>query len=210
MAGYCGYSMSNNAVIAYYNGEKPLSKWKKSDIIDIINEKVEDGSLNPNFTLNNIYKLPLSELKQFLVPTCWHHTSNRYNETLFYSLDDEKLEDLTDEKIAKILHDYKQAKASKSQNFPIKYGYAEVEIWTRSAYHPKKIGIEKIVGIVIGNWIYFKPNNNPDSITKKYMLSAHKTQLYELYSTYDELVTKHQDYRCTNFIFKRLIKEKET
>lgn len=29
MAGYNGYSMSNNAVAAYENGEKPLSKWKK-------------------------------------------------------------------------------------------------------------------------------------------------------------------------------------
>ena len=32
MAGYCGYSMSNNAVDAYNNGEKPISKWKKQDI----------------------------------------------------------------------------------------------------------------------------------------------------------------------------------
>ena len=32
MAGYCGYSMSNNAVDAYNSGEKPISKWKKQDI----------------------------------------------------------------------------------------------------------------------------------------------------------------------------------
>lgn len=31
--GYSGYSMSNNAVAAYEDGEKPLSKWSKSDII---------------------------------------------------------------------------------------------------------------------------------------------------------------------------------
>lgn len=31
--GYRGYSMSNNAVAAYEDGEKPLSKWSKSDII---------------------------------------------------------------------------------------------------------------------------------------------------------------------------------
>lgn len=29
MAGYSGYSMSNNAVDAYESGEKPRSKWTK-------------------------------------------------------------------------------------------------------------------------------------------------------------------------------------
>lgn len=37
MAGYYGYSMSNNAVEAYKSGEKPYSKWKKADIIQAIN-----------------------------------------------------------------------------------------------------------------------------------------------------------------------------
>lgn len=32
MAGYNGFSMSNNAVAAYEDGEKPLSKWTKADI----------------------------------------------------------------------------------------------------------------------------------------------------------------------------------
>ena len=38
MAGYHNYSMSNNAIDAYYRGEKPISKWKKSDIISEINQ----------------------------------------------------------------------------------------------------------------------------------------------------------------------------
>lgn len=38
MAGYSGWSMSNNAVDAYSNGEKPLSKWTKADIFDTIEE----------------------------------------------------------------------------------------------------------------------------------------------------------------------------
>ena len=32
-SGYDGYSMSKRAVEAYGNGEKPYSKWKKSDIV---------------------------------------------------------------------------------------------------------------------------------------------------------------------------------
>lgn len=33
MAGYFNYSMSNNAVSAYEDGEKPLSRWSKKDIM---------------------------------------------------------------------------------------------------------------------------------------------------------------------------------
>lgn len=33
MAGYRGFSMSNNAVDAYNSGEKPFSKWTKSEIL---------------------------------------------------------------------------------------------------------------------------------------------------------------------------------
>ena len=33
MAGYRGFSMSNNAVDAYISGEKPFSKWTKSEIL---------------------------------------------------------------------------------------------------------------------------------------------------------------------------------
>jgi len=35
MAGYKGYSMSNNAVDAYNNGEKPKSKWTKEEIVSL-------------------------------------------------------------------------------------------------------------------------------------------------------------------------------
>lgn len=36
MAGYYKYSMSNNAVKAYKQGEKPLSKWTKTEILSNI------------------------------------------------------------------------------------------------------------------------------------------------------------------------------
>ena len=39
MAGYNGWSMSNNAVMAYKDGEKPLSKWTKKDILDAIEKQ---------------------------------------------------------------------------------------------------------------------------------------------------------------------------
>ena len=36
-SGYSGYSMSNRAVEAYESGEKPLSKWTKTEISKFIN-----------------------------------------------------------------------------------------------------------------------------------------------------------------------------
>lgn len=41
MAGYHGYSMSNNAVSAYADGEMPLSKWTKAEILDACGDKAE-------------------------------------------------------------------------------------------------------------------------------------------------------------------------
>lgn len=78
MAGYNGYSMSNNAVQAYECGEKPYSKWTKSDILGEI----------PGDLLGSAKKLTLSELKGlFLHRTSWHHTSSHYNRTDFYSVE---------------------------------------------------------------------------------------------------------------------------
>lgn len=87
MAGYDGYSMSNNARYAYGNGEKPLSKWTKKDIIAIVGQDVIDR--NPQ-----LKALKLKELRAiFLTQDGWHHTSKFYNETNFYAcrtLDDIK------------------------------------------------------------------------------------------------------------------------
>lgn len=79
MAGYYNYSMSNNAVAAYENGERPLSKWTKKDIIKTIGQDVIDR--NPQ-----LKALKAKELKAiFLTQTAWHHTSKFYNETNFYA-----------------------------------------------------------------------------------------------------------------------------
>lgn len=69
MAGYKGYSMSNNAVSAYEDGEKPLSKWTKTEIIEslpILNADVKSG----------LKKMTAEQIKrEFLYRSSWHHTS---------------------------------------------------------------------------------------------------------------------------------------
>ena len=83
MAGYCGYSMSNNAVDAYNNGEKPISKWKKQDILSGIQEL--DIDLQCDFA--KLQKAPVKFLKELcLYQSSWHHTSSYYNELIFMQL----------------------------------------------------------------------------------------------------------------------------
>ena len=61
MAGYSGYSMSNNAVAAYDNGLVPASK---------------------------IPGVPAALVKEFCSPSEWHHTSMHFNRTNFYDRDE--------------------------------------------------------------------------------------------------------------------------
>lgn len=109
MAGYCGYSMSNNAVKAYNEGEKPLSKWSKKDIIEavVVREK----------TSIDISVLTLKELRdEFLVYSSWHHTSKFYNQTEFYNLDEVAIERFNEEKLNKIVNSrVKKVKRSKEE-----------------------------------------------------------------------------------------------
>lgn len=82
MAGYRGYSMSNNAVSAYADGEKPISNWSESDVISVIADEL--GVNESDIKLKYPYRY-------YLKKTSWHHTSSKYNKTDFYSVsfDDE-------------------------------------------------------------------------------------------------------------------------
>ena len=70
-----GYSMSNNAIDAYENGLKPISKWNAKDakeLSDLLGVEVK-----------------LKDLKKFLVEfgvRGEHHTSKYFNSTKFYSI----------------------------------------------------------------------------------------------------------------------------
>lgn len=59
MAGYNGFSMSNNAVSAYENGEKPLSKWTKKNIIGAIEVALAEDDLTLNCNMELLKKTPL-------------------------------------------------------------------------------------------------------------------------------------------------------
>lgn len=101
MAGYDGYSMSNNARSAYAAGEKPFSKWTKKVILEEIREIIEENELNIDFDLFS--KISAKVLKdEFLQISSWHHTSKFYNCTDFYSIDEQKICELTNDEISRL------------------------------------------------------------------------------------------------------------
>lgn len=151
MAGYNGFSMSNNAVAAYEDGEKPLSKWTKTDIFDAINEQ----EVELKCSIEKLKKLPVKVLKEIcLIYSSWHHTSNHYNKTDFYSLDIDRIENLTDDKIEELLSDYKADKKVESKPSEEKWKCAFLE-WSGSRKHPKATEVIE-EGTVKGNWFYRK------------------------------------------------------
>ena len=99
MAGYHNHSMSNNAIAAYAHGEKPLSKWRKRDILETAAEYMaEQGDTSAAQKLAWLRSMPLALLKiRALRRSSWHHTSKHYNETDFYSLNEYFLDEMTEE-----------------------------------------------------------------------------------------------------------------
>lgn len=105
--GYSGYSMSNRAVEAYSEGRMPYSKWNKGTTLGAIQEKIDDGEIT-KATIEDFQKMPQSMLKEYLTSDGeWHHTSKFFNQTDFYGLNMDALEDLTTQDIDKKLQEIK-------------------------------------------------------------------------------------------------------
>lgn len=139
MAGYHGYSMSNNAVAAYYNGEKPYSKWTKSDILDEIPDNLKESAK----------KLTLSEIRSlFLKWTSWHHTSSMYNRTDFYSV---CADGVTVNQIEfTIVQRQPKVKKAKPAAVKAQVQYGE---WEGTRKHPKLVH-KTSYAIIIDKWAY--------------------------------------------------------
>lgn len=82
--GYHGSSMSIRARRAYESGEKPISKFRKSDVLLL--EEVINDLLPYKIKL----KMTVKELKSLLEwwgYSSWHHTGKFANITYFYSIE---------------------------------------------------------------------------------------------------------------------------
>ena len=85
MAGYDGYSMSNNARSAYDAGELPASK------------------AATEFRRQGFKSCTTADVRSGLIRSSWHHTSKKFNATDFYetSLEPEEAEKLREVIIAR-------------------------------------------------------------------------------------------------------------
>ena len=156
MAGYHGYSMSNNAVMAYEDGEKPLSKWSKKAIIESIENNTD---IKLQVSINELNKLNVSELREAcLRNSSWHHTSNHYNETQFFEIEVEKVNEITADSISKIISNRKPVE--KPQEYEAE---AYITEWVGNYRRYRKPVTTKVKGIVKGNWFYL-PDGSKKSI----------------------------------------------
>lgn len=148
MAGYFGYSMSNNAVSAYESGARPRSKWTKSDII---NEVVG----NSEWTEVELKKYPAEVIRMaFLRYDSWHHTSSMYNCTDFYRVDAD-----VDRSVVEDIADGYEKPVKRDESITLaRVRYGE---WTGTRRHMKLIDHEDYA-VIKGGWAYL-----PDGSKKK-------------------------------------------
>ena len=145
MAGYYGFSMSNNAVEAYKNGEMPLSKWTKKAIL----EEAEKYDLQ--CSLEKLKRIPLAVLRdKLLYESSWHHTSKFYNETNFYSFDVDEMSEITDDQLDQWMETFSRKKKAVASEERWKCSFLE---WSGTRKHPHA---ERVVdtGTIRGNWFY--------------------------------------------------------
>lgn len=119
--------MSNNAIDAYDQGLKPLSKITAKDL----------KNHGINITLKQFKEL-CNENE--ILPAEWHHTSSRYNRTYFYNLDDckKQLENITITDTPKKTEEVYSAHCTWVD-------------WSGSRNHPKATDREG-VALIKGNW----------------------------------------------------------
>lgn len=148
-SGYNGWSMSNRAVEAYENGERPLSKWSKKAILEQVEFIIDDEEIKISFELANLAKLTKDELFWLLLDlSSWHHTGKYCNETDFYRVEQTKIEELTNSDIENIISRRKpKVKKEKAPEVPNMYitALASWNQWEGTRNHLKKVSYEQVV-----------------------------------------------------------------
>ena len=160
MAGYNGYSMSNNAVEAYDMGYMPKSKWTKAAMLDAIKEYLNEEYLDND---NNKLDISLVEkmskelmFKTFFCYKEWHHTSSHYNRVDFYGIDAWSVEHATNKDIERMIAEKaasKEAAPKEKDTTPQGMYLCEFKHWTGTRKHPK-CNIVQAVGEIKGKRFY--------------------------------------------------------
>ena len=133
-SGYMGYSMSNRAAAAYMDGEKPRSNWTKAEIISAVEKYASENEVH--FSVSMLKKLKVEKMRSVLLyRSSWHHTSSYCNRTEFYSIDIDRLDNLTDGEISSAIEsDKKKEQKQQTKRYLADVHYLE---WYGTRKHPK-------------------------------------------------------------------------
>lgn len=114
MAGYHGYSMSNNAVEAYDRGLMPRSKWTKSDILDELTDLLKGEEAKAKIEV--LAKMPTEKVRSYCLNYKErHHTGKYYNYTDFYEVDIDAVNELTLTELQERLSSIERQKAERRE-----------------------------------------------------------------------------------------------
>lgn len=151
MAGYYGFSMSNNAVTAYEDGKRPLSKWTKTAILDRAYSNMQYDGADPDqitTVMTALKSLSFKTLKaRALTVSEWHHCSSWYNRTDFYDV----VDTLT---LIEDAPTWTEQNGQEQEPTERKVRARFLE-WSGSRRHPKATEHEED-GTIRGKWFYRK------------------------------------------------------
>ena len=151
MAGYMGISMSNNAVQAYDEGKKPVSRITKEDLLM--------HGINESITFFKWF------VKNYCHACEWHHSSPKYNITHFYDIE-ECCFMLKHMDIEKLKIEYKsQSKPKPEIKADAKPYYARVE-YSISTYTGRRKHLEAYA-VIQRCWAYIKDDYRKEIIRKR-------------------------------------------
>lgn len=118
MAGYSGWSMSNNAIQAYENGLMPLSKITKDVLTGVgITESVA--------FIRWLCK------KEHLQPSEWHHTSSKFNATDFFDPEEiaTSLAEMGADRLEALRKAYRTSRRGDERNDNLRWAHVVWDEW---------------------------------------------------------------------------------
>ena len=140
--------LTQEAIDAYDAGTKPYSKWKKKDILQLIDENVIQRNCS-DLSLIDFASIPEKTLKDMVLTVyCSAGTGKYHAETLFYGFDAVKASLITLEDIASVRNT--ASKVDEKEMIPARCRYL---VW--SGIGSTSVATEVIeTGYIKGNWFF--------------------------------------------------------
>lgn len=178
-SGYVGCKMSERAKEAYDNGERPMSKWNKWDILNELEYDLDDD------TIAKLSKYSTQTLKNVCLEwTSWHHTGSYANETDFYAVMDGKNADLIQvfsdlDEEEKVLKEFRKRQKEEKRLLESteEKCYFRFGVWSGTKKHPKLV-YYRTYGIKKGVWIYYMDGSS----LKKKNASGNYVSVLQIYN----------------------------